>query len=92
MFLGLSTSNIWTKTDSHGHFCQLSYYGYNFNPVSFYYIISRETNELSAVVAEVSNTPWLEQYSYVLHPDSVDKVQHVKKADGEWFTFPKAFH
>jgi DUF1365 family protein len=44
------------------------------------------------MLAEVSNTPWLEQHTYVLHPDSVDKVQYKKKADSEWFTFPKAFH
>ncbi|CAJ1953485.1 unnamed protein product [Cylindrotheca closterium] len=70
----------------------LSYYGYNFNPVSFYYVTSKETNELTVMVAEVSNTPWLEQHSYVLHKDSVDKVKHEKKDGSEWFTFPKDFH
>lgn len=43
-------------------------------------------------MAEVSNTPWLEQHSYVLHKDSVDKVKHEKKDGREWFTFPKEFH
>ena len=53
----------------------LSYYGYNFNPVSFYYIVDKATEELSAVVGEVSNTPWTEMHCYVLHPDSTDRVQ-----------------
>jgi DUF1365 family protein len=61
----------------------LKYFGYCFNPVSFYYIYRNETNDshnslrptpriLEAIVAEVSNTPWNEMYCYVLHPDSVD--------------------
>jgi len=64
----------------------LCYYGYNFNPVSFYYIIDKkksksnnkfttDNNDIAAIVGEVSNTPWLQQYCYVLHPDSVDKVR-----------------
>mmetsp|Transcript_25970 Transcript_25970/g.54637 ORF Transcript_25970/g.54637 Transcript_25970/m.54637 type:complete len:439 (+) Transcript_25970:236-1552(+) len=55
----------------------LSYYGYNFNPVSFYYVVDRTSNEeqIAAVVGEVSNTPWTEMYCYVLHPDSTDRVK-----------------
>jgi len=49
----------------------LAYFGYVFNPVSFYYIVGRG-GELVCVVAEVSNTPWLEQHAYVLHGKSVD--------------------
>jgi len=40
----------------------LSYWGYCFNPVSFYYLWgergSPTANEVVAVVAEVTNTPW----------------------------------
>jgi len=71
----------------------LCYYGYNFNPVSFYYIIDKKNfmsnsnnkstttnNDIAAIVGEVSNTPWLQQYCYVLHPESTDKVRvHVKE-------------
>jgi DUF1365 family protein len=57
----------------------LSYFGYNFNPVSFYYIIEKQSNgqeeKITAIVGEVSNTPWSEMHCYVLHPDSVDKVE-----------------
>jgi DUF1365 family protein len=54
---------------------QARYYGYCFNPVSFYYLQDRSTHQIDAVVAEVSNTPWNEMYCYVLHPDSTDQVQ-----------------
>lgn len=70
----------------------LCYYGYNFNPVSFYYVIDKKTNELTTMVAEVSNTPWEEMFPYVLHPDSIDKVDYQKKKYGEVFNFPKVFH
>jgi uncharacterized protein len=56
----------------------LCYYGYNFNPVSFYYIVDRKNEVVDAMVGEVSNTPWLEMYCYVLQKDSNDQVQVVK--------------
>ena len=33
-------------------------------------------DELEAIVVEVSNTPWNEMSIYVLHPDSVDTLEH----------------
>jgi uncharacterized protein len=36
----------------------LSYFGYCFNPVSFYYIYNAAGSAIEAVIAEVSNTPW----------------------------------
>lgn len=38
---------------------------HRFNPVSFYYCFD-EDNSLQCLVAEVTNTPWKEQYYYVL--------------------------
>ena len=46
----------------------LRYFGYVFNPVSFYYCFDRESKEVEAIVAEVNNTPWGEQHCYVLQP------------------------
>lgn len=43
----------------------LSYFGFCFNPVSFYYCFSDE-GALETIVAEVNNTPWGEQQCYVL--------------------------
>ena len=45
---------------------QLRYFGYGFNPVSFYYCFNQEDTRLESVVAEVNNTPWGEQHCYVL--------------------------
>lgn len=42
------------------------YYGYVFNPVSFYYCYDAAGRSVSAVVAEVNNTPWGERHCYVL--------------------------
>jgi uncharacterized protein len=73
----------------------LTYYGYCFNPVSFYYVKDRRTDEIGAVVGEVSNTPWNEMYCYVLHPDSIDNVkmdETTKTANKLHYVFPKMFH
>lgn len=43
----------------------LSYFGYGFNPVSFYYCYDKNASEIRAIVAEVNNTPWGEQHCYV---------------------------
>lgn len=45
----------------------LRYFGYCFNPVSFYYCFDRE-GRVEAIVAEVNNTPWGERCCYVLGP------------------------
>ena len=49
----------------------LSYFGYCFNPVSFYYCYDSTGEEVETVVAEVSNTPWGERCCYVLPRDRV---------------------
>jgi DUF1365 family protein len=47
----------------------LSYFGYCFNPVSFYYCFAEDGSTLEAIVAEVTNTPWGERDTYVLPRD-----------------------
>ena len=44
----------------------MRYFGHTFNPVSFYYCYDADGASVSAVVAEVTNTPWGERHSYVL--------------------------
>lgn len=41
-------------------------FGHNFNPVSFYYCFAPDGEHVTAVVAEVTNTPWGERHAYVL--------------------------
>ena len=45
---------------------QLRSFGHCFNPVSFYYCFDAAGEQLEAVVAEVTNTPWGERHAYVL--------------------------
>jgi hypothetical protein len=55
--------------------------GFVFNPVSFYYCFD-EHEQLVAVVAEITNTPWRERHAYVL-----------RARDGRVdASFPKGFH
>ncbi len=44
---------------------QFRYFGWAMNPICLYYCFNRD-EQLEAVVAEVTNTPWGEQHSYVL--------------------------
>lgn len=56
----------------------LRYFGYSFNPVSFYYCFRGD--EVEAIVAEITNTPWKERHRYVvagLGPHRFGKEFHV---------------
>ena len=44
----------------------LRYFGYVMNPVSFYYCWDENYENIDYIVVEINNTPWGEQYSYVL--------------------------
>jgi DUF1365 family protein len=44
----------------------LSYFGFCFNPVSFYYCFSADGEQVEYIVSEVHNTPWGERDTYVL--------------------------
>jgi len=54
----------------------LSYFGYGFNPVSFYYCFDKSGETLEVIVAEVNNTPWGDQYSYVLPVEDKESSHH----------------
>ena len=47
----------------------LSYFGYCFNPISIYCCYTQK--KLTAIIAEVTNTPWLERKCYVLKPTMI---------------------
>ncbi|KAJ1432690.1 hypothetical protein B484DRAFT_478585 [Ochromonadaceae sp. CCMP2298] len=73
----------------------LTYFGYCFNPVSFYYVLAqgakKEKAGIDFMVAEVANTPWNEQHSYLLHEDVTDVG--VERSDGAFAaTWFKNFH
>lgn len=52
----------------------LRYFGYCFNPVSFYYCFDAVGTRVETIVAEVHNTPWGERHCYVLDsPESAGR-------------------
>jgi len=51
----------------------LSFFGYCFNPVSFYYCYGEDGETLEAIVNEVTNTPWGERTTYVLTASSGER-------------------
>lgn len=66
----------------------LRYFGYVFNPVSFYFCYDHAGARVETTVAEITNTPWGERYCYVLGPGDnrgtetkrqyyLDKVFHI---------------
>jgi len=61
------------------------YFGYGFNPVSFFYCLDKK-GEVETIVAEVNNTPWGERHCYVLSSPSVHHG-HVRQ-----FKLKKALH
>jgi len=62
-------------------------WGYYFNPLSLYYCFASGTQEVEAVVAEVSNTPWRERHWYVLwQGNRIGEPSQLK------FRHPKDFH
>ncbi len=66
----------------------LRYFGYSFNPVSFYYCFDQSGAKLETIVAEITNTPWKERHAYVLPvASSVRNTRHACQ-----FRFDKQFH
>ena len=52
----------------------IRYFGYGFNPVSFYYFFDKEGTRIEHILAEVSNTPWRERHYYLLNVDEHEQV------------------
>lgn len=63
----------------------LRYFGYNFNPVSFFYCFD-EHNDFRSVLAEVNNT-FAETHNYWLTPE-----REVPAGSSKRYRFAKAFH
>lgn len=64
----------------------LRYFGYCFNPASFYYCYDPSGKRIDAIVVQVHNTPWGEEHCYVLdearneHPNpGFKRFQHAKE-------------
>lgn len=64
----------------------LRYFGYAFNPVTFYYCWEGNEGAPAAVVAEITNTPWNERHAYVLRADGAGAGRTLR------VRFDKRFH
>lgn len=62
----------------------LRYFGYAFNPVSIYYCF--EAERVSAVVLQVTNTPWGQRHAYVLDAAACSADRAIRLSE------PKRFH
>jgi DUF1365 family protein len=56
----------WRPTGPIRLLTHMRYFGYCFNPVSFFYCFDEADERLECIVAEVNNTPWGERHCYVL--------------------------
>ncbi len=61
----------------------ISYFGFCFNPASFFYCYAQDGITLETIVLEVTNTPWGERHQYVMTYEGEGK---------KVFTHPKVFH
>ena len=66
----------------------LRYFGYCFNPVSFYYCYDQNDQHVDTIVVEIHNTPWGERYCYVLGEDHNEHTMRGWKR----YQFAKDFH
>lgn len=65
----------------------LRYFGYAFNPVSFYFCYDYADRHVDTIVAEITNTPWGERHCYVLGQDDNHAAGSKKR-----FHLDKVFH
>ena len=66
----------------------LRYFGYCFNPVSFYYCFDEDDNELELIMAEVTNTPWKERHTYFVYKKNDKKKKYISKMKKELHVSP----
>lgn len=70
-------------------------FGLSFNPVSFYYAFDADDDDTPvAIIPEITNTPWLERYQYVLTPKPMGQgiAAQDKQGDNWVFKVKKDFH
>jgi DUF1365 family protein len=65
----------------------LRYFGFVFNPVTFYYCYDSAGRSVETIVAEITNTPWNERHAYVLSRRSA-----VARGQSLRFRLDKTFH
>lgn len=70
----------------------MRYFGYCFNPVSFYYCFEADGVSLQAIVSHITNTPWGEHYAYVHDFHAEKTIKQTKNGELTVFKLNKNFH
>ena len=71
----------------------LRYFGYSFNPVSFYYVFDATDTRVETIVAEITNTPWRQRHCYVLSTEEASPTSTPDHGQKKWhWEFAKRFH
>jgi len=83
---------VWKKTGTRPQgairlLTHFRYFGYCFNPVSFYFCFDRIDRNVETIVAEVNNTPWGQTHCYVL-----DEQTNQGSATKKRYEFQKELH
>lgn len=81
IFEHFKTKNIHYEGNHVFLLTQLSYLGFCYNPVSFFYCFDKTGTHLEYILAEIHNTPWNERYIYTLACEPNQKklrFQHAK--------------
>lgn len=84
-----------TGQQPNGPVCMLTnmrYFGYCFNPVTFYYCFEEDGETLQAMVSHITNTPWNETFAYVHDFTKNVTVKLTHNGTATVFQFSKAFH
>ncbi len=68
--------------------CHLRYFGFCFNPASFYYCWNAADTRVETIVVEIHNTPWGERHCYIM---GAEENEH-PLPDWRRHRFAKAFH
>lgn len=61
-------------------------FGFLMNPVTFYYCFAPEGDQVETILAEITNTPWQERFTYAIAGDPADP------ATDSLHLFGKTFH
>jgi DUF1365 family protein len=69
----------------------LSYFGYCFNPVTFYYCFNESGQSVDFIVAQINNTPWDERYCYVID-NRHSSINESSQRNSVESAFDKQFH
>lgn len=77
----------WRPTGPIRLLTHMRYFGYCFNPVSFFYCFDEADERLECIVAEVNNTPWGERHCYVL-----SEPMNIGRGTNKRFLIDKEMH